>query len=89
LNGTVTAVRGVDAKLAAARLAGADLVFAPDFPAGAPAATRVLSHRGRPTADRPIGDWLNTLGFEAAGRTAPTRPGLALVQIDDVRQALA
>ena len=87
-DGTVTAVRMVDAKVAAARLAGADVVFAPDFPAGTGAVMSVPSHHGRPTADRPIGDWLNTSGFEAAGRVA-TAGTVALVQVDDVRQALA
>ncbi|HKA03353.1 MAG TPA: hypothetical protein VKD67_03460 [Acidimicrobiales bacterium] len=87
-DGTVTAVRMVDAKVAAARLAGADVVFAPDFPAGTGAVTSVPSHVGRPAADGPIGDWLNTAGFEAAGRAA-TAGSAALVQVDDVRQALA
>jgi hypothetical protein len=88
-DGTVTAVRLVDAKVAAARLAAADVVFAPDFPTGAGPVTRVSSHGGEPTVDRAIGDWLNTGGFEAAGRAAASRSGTALVQIDDVRQALA
>jgi len=87
-DGTVTAVRMVDAKVAAARLAGADVVFAPDFPAGTGIVTSPPSHLGRPTADRPIGDWLNTSGFEAAGRAAIAGT-VALVQVDDVRQALA
>ena len=88
-DGTVTAVRMVDAKVAAARLAGADVVFAPDFPVGETTATRVRSHTGQPAASRTVGDWLNTTGFEAAGRAAALQPGIALVQIDDVRQAMA
>jgi len=88
-DGTVTPVRMVDAKVAAARLAGADVVFAPDFPVGDTTVTRVPSHTGQPAASRSIGEWLNTTGFEAAGRAAALQPGPALVQVDDVRQAMA
>jgi hypothetical protein len=89
-DGVLTAVRGVDAKLAAARLARADVVFAPDFPAGSPPVTTVISHVGPDTRGRTIGEWLNTTAYESAGRRAALRPGeLALVQVDDVRQALA
>ncbi len=69
-DGTVTAVRGVDAKLAAARLAHADVMFAPDFPAGTGPVTTVISHLGRDDPDRRIGDWLDTAGYEDAGRRA-------------------
>jgi hypothetical protein len=45
---------------------------------------------GAPLPDRSIGDWLNTAGFEAAGRVASRSPdSLALVAISDVRRALA
>ena len=87
-DGSITAVRMVDAKLAAARLVHPDVVFAPDFPDGSGAITAIASHQGQPTQSRPIGDWLNTSGYEAAGRTA-TRHSTALVPVDDVRQALA
>jgi hypothetical protein len=80
----------VDAKLAAARLVPVDVVFGPQFPSGSGAVTVVASHLGHPTADRTIGDWLNTDGYEAAGRQAAGRPGsIALVSVDDIRQALA
>jgi hypothetical protein len=89
-DGSVTAVRMVDAKLAAARLAGADAVFATDFPGTSGEVTAVRSHLGHPTRDRSIGDWLNTDGFRAAGRAAAGHRGsVALVRVDDVRQALA
>jgi hypothetical protein len=89
-DGSVTAVRMVDAKLAAARLAGVDVVFATDFPATSGVVTTVRSHLGHPTRGRSIGDWLNTNGFRAAGLAAARRPGrVALVRVDDVRQALA
>src|SRR4051794_1663185 len=45
-DGSVTAVRMVDAKVAAARLAAADVVFGPDFPMSAGSVTRVPSHAG-------------------------------------------
>ena len=88
-DGSVTAVRMVDAKLAAARLAAADVVFAPDFPTGHGPVIHVPSHGGQPTPERTIGDWLGTAGYEAAGRAATASTGPALVQVDDVRQALA
>jgi hypothetical protein len=89
-DGVVTAVRGVDAKLAAARLAHADVMFAPDFPSGTASVTKVISHVGSDDPGRSIGDWLNTADYENAGRRAAVLAGhLALVQVDDVRQALA
>jgi len=89
-DGAVTAVRMVDAKLAAARVAGVDVFFAPALSADMPATTRVLSHLGSPARDRAIGDWLNMAAYERAGQAASLRPGsLAVVEVDDVRQALA
>jgi len=89
-DGVVTGVRGVDAKLAAARLAHVDVMFAPDFPAGTLSVTRVIAHVGSNDPERSIGDWLNAAGYESAGRRAAVVGGrIALVQIDDVRQALA
>jgi hypothetical protein len=89
-DGVVTAVRMVDAKLAAARLAHVGVMFAPDFPDGVDPVVTITSHTGPPTPERTIGDWLNTTSYEAAGRAAAHHPDhLALVRIDDVRQALA
>jgi len=88
-DGLVTSVRLVEAKLAAARLVPVDVMFAPQFPAEAPGVTVVPSHVGPPVADRAIGDWLNTDGYEAAGRAARRSAGIALAAVDDVRQALA
>ena len=89
-DGSVTDVRMVGAKLAAARLVPVDVVFAPQFPSGTASVTLVPSHLGRPDANRTIGDWLNTDGYEAAGRQAAGRSGtIALVGVDDIRQALA
>jgi len=89
-DGSVTAVRMVDAKLAAARLVHPGVVFAPDFPDGSGLVTVIVSHQGQPTPSRTIGDWLNTAGFEAAGRAAGSHPmNTALVSVDDIRQAVA
>jgi hypothetical protein len=89
-DGVVTAVRMVDAKLAAAQLAGPDVFFAPEIPADPDTTTHIVSHLGEPTPERPIGDWLNTAAYERAGRVASLRPGtLALVKVDDIRQAVA
>jgi PDZ domain-containing secreted protein len=60
-DGAVTSVRMVEAKLAAARLIPADVMFAPEFPAG----------------------------YGSAGRAARRSAGIALVAVEDVRQALA
>jgi hypothetical protein len=88
-DGVLTAVRAVDAKLAAARLAHADVVFSPDFPVGSAPVTTVISHVGTDDGLRTIGEWLNMTAYERAGRRASLRSGeLALVQVDDVRQAL-
>ena len=88
-DGVVTSVRLVEAKLAAARLARVEVMFAPEFPTGTPGVTVVPSHAGTPATDRAIGDWLNTDGYESAGRDARRSAGIALVSVDDVRQALA
>ena len=89
-DGVITAVRHVDAKLAAARLSDPDVFFAPHIPPDSGAVTTVVYHQGERTADRTIGDWLNTAGYEHAGRIAATHPDiLALVPIHDIRQALS
>ena len=89
-DGIITPVRHVDAKLAAARVAHPNVFFAPSIPAGAGPVTTVVDHQGRRTADRTIGDWLNTAGYEDAGRIAATHPDtLALVPVHDIRQALS
>jgi hypothetical protein len=89
-DGVITAVRHVDAKLAAARLTHPDVFFTPHIPPNSSAATTVIYHQGQRTADRTIGDWLNTTGYEHAGRIAATHPDtLALVAVHDIRQALA
>jgi hypothetical protein len=88
-DGVVTPVRMVDAKLAAARLANVNVMFAPDFPDTIPV-TMIASHLGNPTPERTIGDWVNTTGYEQAGRLAAHNPShRALVTVDDIRQALA
>ena len=89
-DGVVTAVRMVAAKLAAARLAHPEVVFAPEFPPETADVTRLASHRGALAPERAIGDWLGMASYEAAGRDAATRPRTtALVEVDDVRQAVA
>ena len=87
--GRITPVRFVDAKLAAARLTNPDVVFAPSFPAGSGHAV-VGSSDSPQTPGQGVGEWLDTAAYEAAGRLAATAPGVvALVPVDDVRQALA
>lgn len=89
-DGTVIPVRMVDAKLAAARVAAVDVFFARDLPPGSGAVTVVEHHQGTPRLDRTIGEWLNTAGYETAGRDATKHPDtLAIVEVSDVRQALA
>ncbi len=89
-DGVVTAVRMVNARLAAARLADPDVFFAPDIPDGSDPIAVVVSHQGDPSPHRTIGDWLNTTGYERAGRDAAAEPRtLKLVEVSDVRQALA
>jgi hypothetical protein len=86
-DGTVMTVRLIDAKLAVAGLARADVFFAPEIPAGASDGTAVTSQRGSIQADQTIGQWLGTAGYERAGQVAATRPhGTALVPIIDVRK---
>jgi len=66
------------------------MFFAPDIPDGAGAVTVIVSHQGDPSPQRTIGDWLNTTGYEHAGRDATAEPGtLKLVEVSDVRQALS
>jgi hypothetical protein len=89
-DGRVTPVRRVDVKLAAARLTRPDVVFAPAFPPGSGEVTDVGPQGGPSATGRTVGDQLNTAGYEAAGRRAAAEPGpVALVAVDDIRQALA
>jgi hypothetical protein len=87
-DGAVEPVRMVDAKLAAARAADADVFFARDPLPGAQITADTSD--GGPRADQPIGVWLETARYEVAGREAASQPRrLAIVQVIDVRQALA
>jgi hypothetical protein len=89
-DGSVMIVRLIDAKLAAARLARADVFFAPETPVGAGTDIVVTSDRGPLPAGQTIGQWLDTAGYERAGRIAATRRhGTALVPVVDIRQALS
>ena len=89
-DGRITRVRLVEAKLAAALLIGADVVFAPTFPAGSGDVTVIGPPNGRPSTNQTVGDLLDTDGYENAGRLAATQPGsVALVPVHDIRQALS
>ncbi len=89
-DGTVIPVRMVDAKLAAARVAGVDVFFARNPPPGSGAVTVVDHHQITPRLDRTIGEQLNTASYEQAGRVAHNHPSIiAIVPVSDVRQALA
>jgi hypothetical protein len=74
----------VEAKVAAARLTRAAVVFVPEDSAS------VVSHAGDLRRDHTMADRLDTPGFEAAGRDAAGEPDdTTVVGVDDVRQALA
>ena len=73
-DGTITSVRMVDAKLAAARLAQADVVFAPDFPAGRGSVTRVPRTSAGPTPVAPSATGSAPLATRPPGAALPPTP---------------
>jgi hypothetical protein len=89
-DGTVTSVRHVDAKLAAAQLINSHVFFTAEFPPDTSNVSDPAQSSTVPDLGRTIGEWLNIDGYEVAGRLAASQPDtLALVAVDDVRQALA
>ena len=90
-DGVVIPVSHVDVKVAAATLAGPDVIFTPEAPTSAAHVTIVDSqHTRNPPPGHSVGEWLNVRGFQQAGREAAAHPGIvAIVVVHDLRQALA
>jgi hypothetical protein len=84
-------VSNVEVKVAAAMLTRPDVVFTPTPPTTIEDVTIVESEHTRfPTDGATVGQWLNVIGYEQAGRSAANHPGtVAVVVVHDVRQALA
>ncbi len=90
-DGVVAPVSNVDVKVAAALLARPDVVFTPTASNSIEHTTIIESHHTRLPADGyTVAEWLNTQGYEQAGRDAARHPGTAaFVVVHDFRQALA
>ena len=90
-DGVVMPVSGVEIKVAAALLTRPNVIFTPEAPTSIDNVTIVESHHTRQPADGyTVGQWLNVLGYEQAGRAAANHPGtVAVVVVHDFRQALA
>lgn len=91
LDGLVGPVKGIDVKVAAAKLTRPDVIFTPRPPKSVQHVTLVESGNTRhPAAGYSTGEWLNVGGFEQAGRVAATHAGtVAIVVVYDLRQALS
>jgi hypothetical protein len=90
-DGVVFPVSNLEVKVAAAMLAGPDVIFTTRPPKQVEHVTIVAAQPSRhPTGEYTIGEWLNLIGFEQAGRLAASHPETAVVVVvHDVRQALA
>jgi hypothetical protein len=90
-DGLAFPVKGIDVKVATARLARSDVIFVTRPPTSAENVTIVLSQEERIPADGfTVAEWLNVAGYEQAGRAAASHPGTApVVVVHDLRQALA
>ena len=89
-DGAVFPVSNLEIKVAAAMLAEPDVVFTTRPPKQVEPVTIVATQPSRhPAGGYTIGEWLNLIGFEQAGRLAASHPGTAVVVVHDVRQALA
>lgn len=91
LDGVVTPVDGIEAKVAAALLTHPGVVFTSTPPGSVKDVTVVESmHTRTVDAGFTVAQWLNLAGYEQAGRAASTRPGAPdVVVVHGVRQALA
>ena len=90
-DGLAFPVKGIDVKVAAARLTRSDVIFVTRAPTLVENVTIVQSQKERIPADGyTVGEWLNVAGYEQAGRDAADHPGTApVVVVHDLRQALA
>jgi hypothetical protein len=90
-DGVVFPVSNLEVKFAAAMLTRPDVVFTTRPPKQAKHVTVVESLPTRaPTGDYSVGEWLDVVGYQQAGRIAANHPGtVAVVVVHDLRQALA
>ncbi len=90
-DGVVFPVSNLEVKVAAAMLTRPDVIFTTRPPKQVDHVTIVEAHASRHPADGyTVGEWLNVIGYEQAGRAAARRPGtVAFVVVHDLRQALA
>ncbi len=90
-DGLAFPVKGIDVKVATARLTRSDVIFVTREPTLVEHVTIVPSQKERIPADGyTVGEWLNVAGYEQAGRDAAGHPGTApVVVVHDLRQALA
>ncbi len=90
-DGLAFSVKGIDVKVATARLTRPDVIFVTKPPTSVENVTIVQSQQERIPADgHTVAEWLNVAGYEQAGRDAAGHPGTApIVVVHDLRQALA
>jgi hypothetical protein len=90
-DGVVFPVSNLEIKVAAAMLTRPDVIFTTRPPKQVQNVTIVESQLSRhPTGGYTVGEWLNVIGYEQAGRLAASHFGtVAVVVVHDVRQALA
>ena len=90
-DGTVFPVSNLEVKVAAAMLSRPDVIFTTRPPKQTEHVTIVESEpTPDPTGDYTVGDWLNVIGYQQAGRIAANQPGtVAVVVVHDLRQVLA
>lgn len=90
-DGLAFAVKGIDVKVATAMLTRPGVIFVTRVPKLVENVTVVETQKERIPADGyTVGEWLNVVGYEQAGRDAADHPGPArVVVVHDLRQALA
>ena len=90
-DGVVFPVSNLEVKVAAAMLTRPDVIFTTRPPKQTEHVTAVESQPTRsPTRDFTVGEWLNVVGYQQAGRIAANQPGtVAVVVVHDLRQVLA
>jgi hypothetical protein len=90
-DGVVFPVSNLEIKVAAAMLTRPDVVFTTRPPKQVEHVTIVDAQPSRhPTSESTVGEWLNLIGYEQAGRIAASHSGTAVVVVvHDLRQALA
>ena len=90
-DGVVFPVSNLEVKVAAAMLTRPDVIFTTRPPKQTEHVTIVVSQPTRdPKGDYTVGEWLNVIGYQQAGRIAANQPGtVAVVVVHDLRQVLA